>query len=44
MNTRHVLSLYNTTNLMLETHVKHAIRLVEDKVTDIGKADATTFN
>lgn len=44
VNTRHVLLLYNTTDLMFETHVKHAIRLVEDEVTDIGKTDATTFD
>ena len=41
---RHVLALHDTTNLGLETHVKHTIRLVEDEILDIGKADASTLD
>jgi hypothetical protein len=44
MNTGHVLSLNDTTDLVFETHVKHTIRLVEDKVTDVSKADATALD
>jgi len=39
----HVLTLNNTTNLGLETHVKHAISLVKDKVLDVAEGDATTL-
>ena len=44
MNARHVLPLYDTADLMFEAHIKHTIRLIENKVTDIGKTDATTFD
>ena len=44
MNTRHILSLDDTTDLVFETHVKHAIGLVKDEVTDVGKADTTTLD
>ena len=44
MNTRHVFALYNPANLRLETHVKHAISLIENKVADVGEADASTLN
>lgn len=40
----HVLTLNNAANLRLETHVKHAISLVEDQVLDVGKGDAATLN
>ncbi len=41
---RHVLAFNDTTDLRLETHVKHAVGLVEDKVPNIGEADAPTLN
>jgi hypothetical protein len=44
MNTGHVLTLNNTTDLGLETHVKHAVSLVEDEVLDVGKRDTATLN
>jgi hypothetical protein len=40
----HVLSLDNAANLRLETHVQHAISLVENKVADVLKGDATTLD
>lgn len=40
---RHVLALNNTANLGLETHVKHAISLVKNKVLDVAEGDATTL-
>ena len=44
VDTRHILSLDDATDLMFETHVKHTVRLVKNEVTDVGKADATTFD
>jgi len=44
MDTRHILSLNDATDLVFETHVKHAVGLVKDEVTDVGKADATPFD
>ena len=44
MNAGHVLFLNDATDLMFETHVKHAVRLVKDKVADIRKADATALD
>jgi len=44
MDTRHILSLNDATDLVFETHVKHAVGLVKDKVPDVGKADTTTFD
>ncbi|ROW15354.1 hypothetical protein VPNG_02370 [Cytospora leucostoma] len=43
LNTGHVLTLHNATNLGLETHVKHTISLVEDEVLDVLQGDATTL-
>lgn len=40
----HILSLNNTPDLGLETHVKHAIGLVKDEILDVGEADAATFD
>ena len=44
VDTRHIFSLNDTTDLMFETHVKHAVCLVKDKVTDVGKADTTALD
>jgi hypothetical protein len=44
VDVRHVLLLDNTTNLGLETHVQHAVSLVEDKVLDVGKGDTATLD
>lgn len=44
MDTRHILSLNDATDLVFETHVKHAVGLVKDEIADVGKADATTFD
>ena len=44
MDTRHIFSLDDATDLMFETHVKHTIGLVEDKIPNVGEADATTLN
>lgn len=40
----HVLALHDSPDLRLETHVKHTISLVEDKVLDVGETDATTLD
>jgi hypothetical protein len=39
----HVLTLDNTTNLGLETHVQHAISLVKNEVLDVLERNATTL-
>jgi len=44
MDTRHVFSLDDTTDLGFETHVEHAVGLIEDKVLDVGKRDAVAFD
>jgi hypothetical protein len=44
MDAGHVLSLHDTTNLGLETHVKHAISLVKYQVLDVGETDASTLD
>jgi hypothetical protein len=44
LNAGHVLSLNNTTNLRLETHVQHAVGLIEDKVLDVHERNAASFN
>jgi hypothetical protein len=41
---RHVLTLDNTTNLGLETHVQHAVSLVENQVLDVLERDAATLD
>lgn len=40
---RHVLTLDDAANLGLETHIKHAIGLVKDKILDVAEGDATTL-
>lgn len=40
----HILALNDATNLGLETHVQHAISLVENEVLDAGQRDASTLN
>ena len=44
VDARHILSLNDATNLVFETHVKHTVSLIKDKVTDVGEADTTTFD
>jgi hypothetical protein len=44
LSARHIFALHNTTNLGFETHVQHAVSLVEDEVTDVGKTDATALD
>lgn len=39
----HVLTLDNAANLGLETHVKHAVSLVEDEVLDVAEGDAASL-
>jgi hypothetical protein len=41
---RHILTFDDAANLGLETHVQHAISLVENKVLDVLERDATTFD
>lgn len=41
---RHVLSLDDTSDLGLETHIKHPIGLVKDEILDVRKTDLATFN
>lgn len=43
LHTGHVLALHNSSNLRLETHVKHAVSLVKHKVLDVLQGDATTL-
>lgn len=40
----HVLTLDNATDLGLETHVKHAVSLVENQVLDVLERDAATLD
>ena len=44
VDTRHILSLDDATDLMFKTHIKHAVGLVKDKVTDVGETDTTTLD
>jgi len=39
----HIFTLNNTTNLGLETHVQHAISLIENKVLDVLQRDTTSL-
>jgi hypothetical protein len=41
---RHILTLNNTADLGLETHVQHTISLVENKVLDVLERDAATLD
>jgi hypothetical protein len=41
---RHILTLDNTANLRLETHVQHAIGLIKNKVLDVLEGDAATLD
>lgn len=43
LHTGHVLTLHNSSNLRLETHVKHAVSLVKNEVLDVLQGDATTL-
>lgn len=40
----HVLTLNDTANLGLETHVKHAISLIKNKVLDVAEGDTATLD
>lgn len=40
----HVLALNDTANLRLETHVQHAVSLIEDEVLDVAERDAATLD
>ncbi len=40
----HILTLDDATNLWLETHVQHAISLIEDEILDVAKRDAATLD
>ena len=40
----HVLTLNDAANLGLETHVKHAISLIKDKVLDVAEGDTATLD
>lgn len=40
----HVLTLNNAANLRLETHVQHAISLIEDEELDVLEGDAATLD
>jgi hypothetical protein len=42
-DTRHILALNNSADLGLETHVKHSISLIEHKILDVAKGDATSL-
>jgi hypothetical protein len=44
LNRGHVLTLNNAANLRLETHVQHAISLIEDEVLDVLQGDAATLD
>jgi hypothetical protein len=44
LGARHILSLDDSTNLGLETHVKHAIGLIENKVANIGETNTSTLD
>lgn len=39
----HVFALNDTTDLRFETHVEHAIGLVENQILDVGQGDATSL-
>lgn len=43
INHGHVFSLDDATDLGLETHVKHAISLIENQVLDVAEGDATSL-
>ena len=40
----HVFALDDTTNLGFETHIQHAISLIENEVLDIGERDSSTLD
>lgn len=42
-DTRHVLAFNDATNLGLETHVKHAIGLIKNKVLDVAERNAASL-
>lgn len=43
-DTGHVLALDDAADLRLESHVEHAVSLVEDEVADVGERDAAAFD
>lgn len=44
LDTGHVLTFNNSSDLGLETHVQHSIGLVEDKVFDVGKGNSSSLH
>ena len=40
----HVLSVDDSSNLGLETHVEHSVGLIEDEVSDVGEGDSSTLD
>ena len=44
LNVWHILTLNNAANLWLETHVQHAISLIEDEVLDVTQGDTATLD
>ena len=44
MNTGHIFSLDDTTDLMFETHVKHTIGLIKDKIPNVSEADTSALD
>ena len=41
---RHVLTLHNTADLGFETHVQHAVSLIQNQVFDVDQRDTTTLD
>jgi hypothetical protein len=44
LDQRHILTLNDTANLGLETHVQHTVSLVKNKVLDVSEGDTATLN
>jgi hypothetical protein len=44
LNQGHILTLNDTANLGLETHVQHAVGLVKNKVLDVSEGDTATLD
>lgn len=44
IDARHVLTLDDSSDLGLETHIKHSIGLIEDEVLDVGKTDSSSLH
>ena len=44
LNAWHILTLNNTSDLRLETHVQHTISLIKNQVLDVAQGDTATLN